>query len=141
MSIGPPQSILTANAGDGSIHVCWDLPLVGTAAGYNVYASDTEGGTFTQMNSEDIAGQSYRLRNMPEGVTVYVKMTSIDAAGSESALSALANKGTLQKVTGTLKATGVIGDTIPAGIMFAALVGNEVVGFYTDDETVITGGY
>jgi len=137
---GPPQNILTANGGDSSIHMSWDAPLVGEAVAYNVYASSASGGTFDKMNSEEIAGRFYRLRNMPQGVTVFAKMTSIDGAGDESALSGLASKGTLQKVTGTLLATGVVGDVIPAGTMFSSVVGGEVVGFYTNSESVISGG-
>jgi hypothetical protein len=80
----------------------------------------------------------YAVTNIQAGVTLYVKMKSVRDGEADSAFSALAANGTLQKVTGTLIARGPAGDVVPANTIFAAKANDNLVAFKTSAEVQLS---
>jgi hypothetical protein len=58
-----------------------------TATGYNTYQATVSGGAFTKLNSSPDAAQSYTDTTVQAGQTYYYVVTSVNAAGMESAYS------------------------------------------------------
>jgi len=108
----------------------WQAPVSGvTPDHYDVYMATSEAGTKHKVNFVDIEDTKAVIYNLPFGQTVFTTVKSIGADGSISEESALARDGTLNKVTGTFEFAAPVGDWIPEGSVFAAMVGNELLAF------------
>jgi hypothetical protein len=79
-------------SGDGSqtashsVALAWS-PSTSTVAGYNIYRSGVSGGPYSKLDSSDVATDSYTDSTVQAGQTYYFVVTSITAAGVESAHS------------------------------------------------------
>jgi fibronectin type 3 domain-containing protein len=58
-----------------------------TATGYNTYQATVSGGAFTKLNSSANSAQSFTDTTVQAGQTCYYVVTSVNAAGMESAYS------------------------------------------------------
>jgi hypothetical protein len=103
---------------------------------YNVYMSMSLAGAYMQINNAPIEDTKVRLPNIRFNSTVYFKVTAVNAAGEESALSDASQDATCNPGTVTLEFTGLVGDQIPAGAMFTAQVGARLVSFITTSSGV-----
>lgn len=123
-----PTGVLCRNVGNGSLEVSWSASAGATS--YNVYLSTSLAGTYNKANIGTITETKTRLPNIKFGLTVYIKVTAVNADG-ESALSAAAEDALCSPGVTTLQFTGNVGDQIPAGAMFTAKVGAALVSFIT----------
>jgi hypothetical protein len=108
--------VLSRNVGNGAVEI--QFVASAGAVSYNVYLSTSLAGTYTKANMAAITGTTCRLPNFPFGVTVYFKVTAVNAAGEESALSSVAQDAICSPGTATLQFTDLVGGTIPAGKVF-----------------------
>ena len=80
-------------SGDGtqtvshSVTLTW-TPSTSTVAGYNVYGSGVSGGPYSKLDSSIVTTDSYTDSTVQSGQTYYFVVTSVTAAGVESADSA-----------------------------------------------------
>jgi hypothetical protein len=124
-----PTNALSMNKGNGSCEIQWSASV--NAVSYNVYLATSLTGTYRKANLKPILGTVTRLPNLKFGLTVFFKVTAVNAAGEESALSTVAEDATCSAGTVILQFTGLIGDVIPAGAIFTARVGQALVSFRT----------
>jgi len=104
----------------------WQPPVSGvTPDHYDVYMGTSEAGTRYKVNLVDIEDTKAVIYNLPFGQTVFTAVKSVGADGCISEESALARDGTLNKVTGTFEFAAPVGDWIPEGSVFAAMVGTN----------------
>ena len=75
-----------SQTGSHSVALTW-IPSTSTVAGYNVYRSGISGGPYSKLDSSDVATDSYTDSTVQAGETYYFVVTSITAAGVESAHS------------------------------------------------------
>ena len=123
-----PLNPLSRNVGNGAVELAWDASA--GALSYNVYISTASGGPFVRANRATISDTKVRLPNLRFGITAYFKVTAVNADG-ESAQSSLAEDATCAQGVTTLQFDGLVGDQIPAGAVFAAMVGTKLVAFRT----------
>ena len=74
---------LVATAGDGSVSLDWDDNGEGDLAGYNVYRSNTSGGSYSQIAGL-IGASAYIDNGVTNGTTYYYVVTAADTSGNES---------------------------------------------------------
>lgn len=91
------QQIVTAALGEGctatvshSVSLTWTASTSSSIAGYNVYRSTTNGGSYTQINSSLVATTSYTDTNVTAGQTYYYVTTAVDTSNNQSAYSSQA---------------------------------------------------
>lgn len=126
-----PTNVMTRNAGNGNMEVRWDAAS-GSPAYYDVYISNAEDGVYKKANKKQVTGTFCKIHNLPFGSTVYTKVRAVFADGTEGDLSDVAvDAEAPSAVIAVLRATGNVGDQIPAGTVFCAHVNDEVVGFKT----------
>ena len=123
-----PLNPLARNVGNGSVEL--QFSAVAGALYYNIYLSTTLAGTYTKINNSEITTTTVRLPNFKFGITVFFKVTAVNADG-ESAKSAAAQDATCGQGVTILEFTGLVGDQIPLGATFAAKVGTRLVSFVT----------
>jgi hypothetical protein len=124
-----PANLLSRNVGNGSLELQWDASI--GAVSYNVYLSIAADGTFNKANLAPITDTKTVLRNIRFGLTVYIKVTAVNAADEESVQSDMAEDAVCSPGVVTLQFEGVTGDQIPAGAVFAAKVNEKLVAFIT----------
>lgn len=83
----PPPTGVGATAGSGSALVAWTPPATGEPTGYKVYRSTTSSGPWTLLTTNPVAGSSYNATGLSNGTEYFFAVTSLDAAGNESAKS------------------------------------------------------
>ena len=125
-----PSGVLARNVGNGSVELAWTASA--GALYYNIYLSTTLAGTYTKINNAAVTTTTVRLPNFTFGVTVYFRVTAVNADG-ESAQSAVAQDATCGQGVTILEFTGLVGDQIPLGATFAAKVGTRLVSFVTTE--------
>ena len=88
------QQVLAAALGEGctatvshSVSLTWTASNSPSIAGYNVYRSTTNGGSYTQINSSLVATTSYTDTNVTAGQTYYYVTTAVDTSNNQSAYS------------------------------------------------------
>ena len=84
-----PPSYPTAIGGSGGISLNWLDNTEGDLAGYNVYRSATQSGTYVKLNSTLLGGSDYTDLNANSGATSFYRITAVDAAGNESMAATL----------------------------------------------------
>ncbi len=82
---------LAATGTTAGISLDWADNTETDLAGYNVYRSDSDGGSYTKLNSSLSSGSAYTDSSTTVGIPYYYKVTAVDATGNESAQSASVN--------------------------------------------------
>lgn len=124
-----PTNVLCRSVGNGSLEIQFS-PSAG-AASYNVYLATAPSGPFNKANLAPVLGTVTRLPNIKFGLTVYVKVTAVNAGGEESAQSATAQDAICNPGTCTLQFESIPGDLIPVGATYMARVGTRAISFIT----------
>lgn len=86
-----PASVLGLN-GDGSltgVSLGWKASPEGDLAGYSVYRAPAPGGPYEKLNPTLLSGPRYFDSLAPAGRPSFYRITALDAAGNESAFSAI----------------------------------------------------
>ncbi len=78
---------LTANGGSGSVSLAWSGNSESDLAGYNVYRSDTSGGTYIKVNSALVNTSAYNDTAVSASSTYFYKVTAVDTSSNESVQS------------------------------------------------------
>jgi hypothetical protein len=74
-----PTNALSMNKGNGSCEIQWSASV--NAVSYNVYLATSLTGTYRKANLKPILGTVTRLPNLKFGLTVFFKVTAVNAAG------------------------------------------------------------
>jgi glycosidase len=80
-----PANLRVTDEGDGTVTVAWDA--VPGAAGYNLYRSPVSGGGWVKLNNAPFTGTDYTDNGLQNSRIYFYVVTSLDAAGNESAYS------------------------------------------------------
>ena len=123
-----PTGLLSRNVGNASVELSFTASA--GAVSYNIYLATSLAGTYAKINNAPITSTTVRLPNFKFGLTVYFKVTAVNADG-ESAQSAVSQDAVCNQGVTTLQFTGLVGDVIPIGAMFTALLGTRLVSFVT----------
>ena len=79
-----PANPAASFVGNG-INVSWKANTEANLAGYNIYRSDTETGTFTKLNTTGVVStNSYLDTAAPLNATSYYRIAAVDLNGTES---------------------------------------------------------
>ena len=70
-----------------SVDLNWNDVVASDLAGYNVYRSSSESGTYTKLNGPLVSLSQYTDASAPAGATSWYKVTAVDTTGNESAQS------------------------------------------------------
>ncbi|NQY65463.1 MAG: endonuclease [Alteromonadaceae bacterium] len=79
---------LSGVGGDGLVELSWTANVESDLAGYNIYRSDTSGGTFVRINSSTVNTSAYTDNNVMGNTTYFYVITAIDTSNNESDNSA-----------------------------------------------------
>ncbi len=77
----------SATGGSQLIALDWSANSEPDLAGYNIYRSDSSGGTFIKQNSTTINTNTYTDNNVAAETTYFYKVSAIDSSNNESTLS------------------------------------------------------
>lgn len=120
----PPQGLLVRNVGNGSAEISWTASAGATE--YYVYISQALATGYAKILSTqyDVA----RIRNLPFGVTIYIKVSAVNGDG-ESALSAAGRDAdaAADLAATSLTFTGFRLENIKDQAVFAANVRGETI--------------
>jgi endonuclease I/PKD repeat protein len=78
---------LTASGGNGEVSLAWTGNFESDLAGYNVYRSDTAGGTYVKVNGATVNTSAYTDTNVAASSTYYYKVSAVDTSANESVKS------------------------------------------------------
>lgn len=78
-----PTDII-ATGGSGLIELAWTPNTEQDLLGYNVYRSNSSGGSFVKLNSSVITTSAYTDNNLPGNTTYFYTVTAIDSSNNES---------------------------------------------------------
>ncbi len=84
---------LQASGGEGFIHLIWQQDDYDLLAGYNLYRSTSQNGTYTRLNTTiiPVGHEYYHDTNVTPGVRMYYKFTIITTDLTESSFSNVAS--------------------------------------------------
>ena len=90
---GAEAMVLQANGGEGKVDLTWMQDDFEMLAGYNIYRSTTQDGTYTRVNPYLIAAEtlSYTDTDVDPGQTYYYKFTVVQTSMKESDYSNVAS--------------------------------------------------
>ncbi|XOV80711.1 MAG: endonuclease [Aestuariibacter sp.] len=85
----PPVAPSGSNAQGGlqQISVSWNANSESDLAGYNLYRSDTSGGTLTKLNGTLLVDTFYTDSGLTDNTSYYYRVSAVDSSGNESALA------------------------------------------------------
>jgi hypothetical protein len=113
-TLDPPRN-LAATAGVAEVNLSWDIPVSGTPAGYKVYQSTSENGTYSLIGST--TNRNGRVTNLTNGTRYWFYVTaiysSVESSPSNKA-SAVPDAGTNTPVILTVDGSAV-NATLTAG--------------------------
>ncbi|MFT4940841.1 MAG: endonuclease I/PKD repeat protein [Paraglaciecola sp.] len=78
---------LSASGGAQTVALAWSANSESDLAGYNVYRSDTSGGSFIKLNGSTITSNAYNDNNVLATTTYYYMVSALDTSNNESSLS------------------------------------------------------
>jgi len=87
ITIRTPENVQASADSYGSLTVTWNS-VSGSNVKYNVYASETSGGTYTKVNSSAVTETTYTHTGLGEGQTRYYKVSAVDSGGNQGLQSA-----------------------------------------------------
>jgi hypothetical protein len=76
----PAVSNLTGSSTNGQVSLSWSAVSDGSLQGYNIYRSNSAGGTYTKLNSTPFNGTTY-IDSSASGSTEYYEVSAVDSAG------------------------------------------------------------
>jgi fibronectin type 3 domain-containing protein len=79
----------TANGASVGISLDWANNTESDLAGYNIYRSDSFGGTYVKLNSTLLGSSDFFDSSAPTGAASYYRVTAVDTVGNESAASTI----------------------------------------------------
>jgi hypothetical protein len=82
-----PPTNLEVRASRNSVKLIWETSVTMNLKGYNIYRSISESGSFSLVSTTSATGNYYIDNDVPDSERVYYYLTSVDAAGNESAPS------------------------------------------------------
>lgn len=86
--VAPPITVgLNAYAGDTEISLVWSPSTVENIAGYTLYRSISQDGSYIKQNTTLIAGTVFVDESLTNGTAYFYKITAKDTDGLESAMS------------------------------------------------------
>ncbi len=114
----PPANVtgLAAVGSASGIALTWNANVDADLAGYNIYRSDSENGTFIKLNGAAVPTASYNDVNAPSGVTSFYRVKAVDTSSLESSVSATANAVRTLDTTAPTAPAGVIATGSTGGI-------------------------
>lgn len=134
----PPTNLTITRASYTSLNLKWDASTSQDVAGYRIYRGVTSGGE--ALYKTGITGTSYIDDNngvlLSAGTTYYYRMSAVDTAGNESALTVETDE-----TASPIKQTGVappIGNQNPPGTCSAANRKSVDLNIKNNDLTAIT---
>lgn len=130
--LSAPRNVKCSNVGDGSVELAWQAPASGVVDHYDILMSTASGGTFVKVNVQPIVRLLGRVYNIPFGYTVYSKVRAVDVTGEEGPLSELADDAAVSKAAIQMMFVGPVGDYIPKGSIFSAIVNGSIVALKTE---------
>lgn len=77
-----------ASGTSAGVDIKWNTNTESDLAGYNVYRSDSPGGTYVKLNDILLTGASYSDSNAPKGFISYYRVKAADAINESGAASA-----------------------------------------------------
>jgi parallel beta-helix repeat protein len=111
---------LHATAGDGQVALGWNANTEPDLAGYNVYRSTSQTGSYTKQNSSILTLTALTQTGLVNGTTYWYRVSALDKSGNESPQSAAVSATPQAAVYGiggriTLYGSGLAGATVTAG--------------------------
>ncbi|HEY2588489.1 MAG TPA: fibronectin type III domain-containing protein, partial [Tepidisphaeraceae bacterium] len=86
----PAVTNLKASSSAGQVTLQWTAVKDTSLQGYNVYRSETAGGSYIKLNSSPVTGTSF-VDSSPAGAKEYYQVSAVDSAGeSEKAATSIA---------------------------------------------------
>lgn len=98
---------LNAQGGADKVELNWWQNDYETLAGYNLYRSTSETGSYTRINSSILTGQSYTDTDVQPGATYYYYFKAVDTDGNELGQSNTASASPWDNIVPTLTHTAV----------------------------------
>lgn len=132
--LSAPLNVLTRNCGNGSMDVQWDAPATGVPGWYEVWISTSADGIYVRA-VEKCRLKWARVPALKFGSTIYTKVRAVDKAGVAGDWSSVARDASCVASVMDLVCAGLVGDIVPDGAKFAAVINGSVVAF-----EVPTGG-
>lgn len=85
----PPSapSGLSATGGDNTVALSWSANSESDLNGYNIYRSNTSGGSVTKVNASLVTGTSFNDSGLNASTTYYYTVKAVDTSFNESAAS------------------------------------------------------
>ncbi|WP_084605586.1 endonuclease [Psychromonas aquimarina] len=85
----PPAmpSDFMATGGSGLVELTWNANTEQDMAGYNVYRSDSAGGSYVKLNSSIVTTSAYSDNSVAANTTYFYVITAVDSSNNESAQS------------------------------------------------------
>jgi hypothetical protein len=109
------------------MEIVWTDPASGMWDYVDVYLSTTANGTYRKINCSGVTGNHYVIKNLVFGQRIYCMLKAV-LGDVESDWSLRARDATCSAGRGRVLFTGQVGDTIPLNAVFAATVGEQLVG-------------
>lgn len=129
-ALGAPANVLTRNAGTGTMEVRWDA-ATGIVDHYDIYISTSASGSYDKANQRPIRATFAKIASIPFGLKIYTKVRAVGKDGAVGAFSAVALDAVASRATIVLRCTGPLGDVVPQGVVFSAVVNDELIAFRT----------
>ncbi len=86
-----PAGLTATATGSTTVALDWTSNSDADLAGYNVYRSATQNGTYAKLNGPLVTTSNYVDAAAPSDATSFYKVTAVDGSDNESALSAVAS--------------------------------------------------
>lgn len=106
--IGALSMVLSATGGEDKIDLQWIQNDYDTLAGYNLYRSTTENGSYKKLNTSVLSEPAYTDTDVKPGVTYYYYFKVVNTTGVEEGnASNTANAAPLDNIAPVLKHTAI----------------------------------
>jgi endonuclease I/PKD repeat protein len=76
-----------ATSGSGLVELNWNANTEQDMAGYNVYRSESAGGSYVKLNSSIVTTSAYSDNNVTSSTTYFYVITAVDSSNNESTQS------------------------------------------------------
>ncbi|MGB7156561.1 MAG: choice-of-anchor D domain-containing protein, partial [Tepidisphaeraceae bacterium] len=125
---GVPTGLAAASTGAG-IALNWNDNTEANLRGYNVYRSDTEGGTYTKLNSAVLTHSDYVDTTAPLAATSFYRIVAVNLNGTESAPATIS----------AIRAADSTPPATPTGLVATGTTGGIVLDWNNNPEVDLAG--